>query len=469
MNKRDLNIELGAARCPGMSVQDVLDADGDIAAQPEAYRSESYRFLGDEDIPYERYTSKEFFQSEMDNMWPRVWQWACREEHIPEAGDYYVYDIGNYSLIVTRMKDGGIKAFFNSCMHRGTKLKPSGSQGRSRELACPFHGWTWALDGTLSKRSAEWDFSHAPKEKQNLREARVDTWAGFVFVNMDPDAMPLAEYLAPLPDHATAAALEQRYIAVHVEKELPCNWKVAQEAFMEAYHLEATHPQLLTANGDLNTQYDIYTDYVNRLFSPAGVSSPILSDQPDQQMILDSMVLGDREAVGDRLKVAPGDNARRMLAQYFKDTVRESSGLDMDGRSISEMIDTVQYLVFPNSFFFLAVSFPVFYRFRPLGMDPNKTLFDLILMPPLPKSGDRPPPAEPYRLKAEDSYTTAPGIAEALGIVFDQDTGNMQAQQEGFLAGGKSGATLGNYQEVRIRHMHQTLDKFLAMPALKRV
>lgn len=469
MDDHNFTAAPGVARCPGMSVRDVLDADGDIAAQPEAYRSESYRFLGDEDIPFERYTSKEFFQSEMDNMWPRVWQWACREEHIPQAGDYYVYDIGNYSLIVTRMKDGGIKAFFNSCMHRGTKLKPSGSQGRSRELACPFHGWTWALDGPLSKLPCAWDFPHAAKEKLSLREARVDTWAGFVFVNMDPDAMPLAEFLAPLPDHAKAAALEERYIAVHVEKELPCNWKVAQEAFMEAYHLSATHPQLLMSSGDINTQYDIYTDYVNRLISLVGVASPNLSEPPDQQVILDSMVLGDRAALGDRLKVAAGDNARRVMAQYFKDVVREGSGLDMDGRSISAMIDTVQYFVFPNSFLFLAVSFPIFYRFRPLGTDPSKTLFDLLIMPTLPKSGERPAPADPYRLTAEESYTTAPGIEEALGIVFDQDTGNMQAQQEGFLAGGKSGATLGNYQEVRIRHMHQTLDKFLAMPALKRV
>lgn len=80
------------------------------------------------------------------------------------------------------------------------------------------------------------------------------------------------------------------------------------------------------------------------------------------------------------------------------------------------------------------------------------------------RSGERPEPAEPFRLKAEESYTTAPGIDQALGHVFDQDTGNMEAQQQGFLTSRKKGATLGNYQEVRIRHLHQTLDKFLAMP-----
>lgn len=452
------------ARCPAMSVRDVLDADGDIEAQPETYRTESYRFLGDADLPYERYTSPAFFQREMDCMWPRVWQWACREEHIPEPGDYYVYDIGPYSLIVTRMPDGGIKAFFNACLHRGTKLKPSGTQGRSQELSCPFHGWTWALDGSLAKLPCQWDFPHVDKEKFNLPEARVGTWGGFVFVNMDPDAMPLEQYLAPLPEHARSAAFEQRYISVHVEKELPCNWKVAQEAFMEAYHLQATHPQLLISSGDINTQYDIYSDYVNRHISLVGVASPNLSGPVAQQEILDAMVLGDREAVGERLEVAPGDNARRVMAQYFKDVVRETCGLDMDSRSTSEMVDTVEYLVFPNSCFFLALSFPVFFRFRPLGMDPNRALFDLMIMPTVPGSGERPEPAEPFRLKAEESYTSAPGIDQALGHVFDQDTGNMEAQQQGFLTSRKKGATLGNYQEVRIRHLHQTLDKFLAMP-----
>lgn len=76
------------ARCPALSVRDVLDADGDIEAQPETYRTKSYRFLGNADLPYERYTSPAILQREVDCMWLRVWPWACREEHIPEPGDY---------------------------------------------------------------------------------------------------------------------------------------------------------------------------------------------------------------------------------------------------------------------------------------------------------------------------------------------------------------------------------------------
>lgn len=455
------------ARYPGDSVQDVLRADGDITRQPESYRSESYRFLGTEDIAFDRFTSAEFFHAEVERMWPRTWQWACREEHIPEPGDFYVYEVVGYSFIISRTDDGEIKAFYNACLHRGTKLKPGNSEGSGSDFTCPFHAWKWNLDGTLKDLPCQWDFPHVDKAKFTLPEARVGVWGGFVFINMDPDAPSLEEWLDPLPEHARAAALEDRYVSLHVEKELPCNWKVAMEAFMESYHLVGTHPQLLVANGDINTQYDIYSDTVNRLFALTGVTSPNYKGESDEQLILDSMVLGDREALGGRLEVPEGGTARHVMARFFKDALRDNIAADVDSLSTSEVIDTLQYFVFPNGFFFLALSFPVMYRFRPSGRDPNKSVFDLLLLPSLPRSGERPFPAERHYLGVDESFTTVPGMDAALGHVFDQDTGNMQAQQEGFYASYKTGETLANYQEVRIRHMHQTLDRFLAMPSLR--
>ncbi len=451
----------GAARCPAPSVQEVLRSDPDQASQPASYKLDSYRFLGDADIPYERYTSLDFFRAEMDQMWSRTWQWACREEHIPTPGDYYVYDIGKYSLLITRTDDGGIKAFYNACLHRGTKLKPSYSEGWSPKLACPFHGWTWSLDGDLVELPCAWDFPHVDRVEFRLPEARVGTWGGFVFVNMDDDAMPLADYLAPLPDHAEHAALANRYVALHVQKELPCNWKVASEAFLESYHTPVTHPQLQYGSGDLNTQYDILSDHVNRLFSLAGVASPTAGDNVPQQAILDTMVVGDRSLVGDSLTVPEGGSARTVMADFFK-KILAAAGNDYSGRSTSEIIDTVGYFAFPNGHFFLAPSFPIVYRFRPLGQDPTKALFDLLLLAPLPSSG-RPDPYEAVRIGIEDSYTSVPGVDQSLGAIFDQDTGNMGWMQEGMGASRKKTATLSNYQESRIRHIHQTLDKYLGL------
>jgi nitrite reductase/ring-hydroxylating ferredoxin subunit len=449
----------GAARCPARSVQEVIFADGDSATQPQSYKLDSYQFLGDEDIPFECYVSPDYFKREMDRMWPRTWQWACREEHITNPGDYYVYDVGPYSLIVTRTPGGEIKAFHNSCLHRGTKLKPSFSEGTTQKLACPFHGWTWNLEGKLIELPCEWDFPHVAKEKAKLPEARVGVWAGFVFVNMDENAMSLDEYLAPLPEHAAHADLQDRYVSLHVQKELPCNWKAASEAFVESYHTPVTHAQLKHGTGDLNTQYDTFSDHVNRLFSLNGVASPTAGTGVSQQQIIDTMVLGERSSSAG-IKVPEEGGARRTMADYFKNALRDG-GKNVDDRSVSEIIDTVGYFVFPNGHFFLAPIFPIVYRFRPLGMDPTRALFDLLLLSPLPKTG-RPLPAEPVRIGINESYTSVPGMDKALGEIFDQDTGNMGWMQEGIGASRKQAATLANYQESRIRHMHRTLDRYLA-------
>ncbi|MDH3644558.1 MAG: aromatic ring-hydroxylating dioxygenase subunit alpha, partial [Gammaproteobacteria bacterium] len=411
-------------------------------------------------IAYERYTSAEFFERELTHLWPRVWQWACREEHIPDPGDYLVYDVGPYSVLVLRTESGEIKAHRNSCMHRGTKLKPSHTSGVSQFLRCPYHGWEWHLDGTLKSFPCEWDFPHVDSEEVGLTPVRAETWGGFVFINLDPDAEPLLDYLHPLPEHIDSHVFENRYIAQHIEKELNCNWKIASEAFLEAYHVMETHPQLMRANGDANTQYDFYGDHVSRLINVAGTPSFMLEETLSEQDILDVFLVGDRDDVGEKLVVPEGGTARQVMAQHFRDNVG-SNGPDLSAVTDSEIVDSIAYFAFPNQQFFSGVSFPIVYRFRPLGLQHDKTLFDLILLKHRPADGTPAQTAEPYRLKAEESYTTVPGMDPYVGHVFDQDTGNMQAAHEGALTAAKTGATLGNYQEVRIRHMHQTLDKYL--------
>jgi len=103
----DLSLAKGEARCPGPGPADIIARDEAVAPKtPAALTASSYQFLGDEDLAFSRYTSKEFFDNEIDKLWPSVWQWACREEHIPNAGDYYVYDVAPYSVIVTRTNEG---------------------------------------------------------------------------------------------------------------------------------------------------------------------------------------------------------------------------------------------------------------------------------------------------------------------------------------------------------------------------
>jgi hypothetical protein len=115
------------ARSPGITYQQLLDDD--THPVPDVLRLESPRFLGNTDISIERYTSREWHRAEVDQLWMRVWQFACREEHIPNAGDYIVYDIANLSFIVIRTTTGAIKAYPNACLHRGRKLKDYDGSG----------------------------------------------------------------------------------------------------------------------------------------------------------------------------------------------------------------------------------------------------------------------------------------------------------------------------------------------------
>lgn len=441
----------GTARCSGPSTRDIILSDGD--APPEALTTESYEFLGDADIAFDRYTSAAFYDAEMQRLWPKVWQWACREEHVPDPGDYLTYDIGPYSVLVVRTEGGEIKAYRNACLHRGTQLKPSDSLGSSPQLRCSFHGWTWTLDGALKQVPCRWDFPHVRDDDYRLREVKVGLWGGFVFINLDRDAEPLGDWLGVLPGHFSDRwDLAERTVALHLQKELPTNWKAAQEAFLEAYHIVETHAQALPTAGDANAQYDVFGETVSRFVHTLGFPSPHHSEAQTQQQIVEKM--------GHAVTLAKGQTARDAAAKALRARIGGALNVDLSAYSTSEMVDSIEYHLFPNMCLFPGVSLPMIYRFRPLGVD--RTLFDLMFLRPLAPGEDRPFPPDPVRLTVEQSYGEAPGMDAHLAAVFDQDTGNLAMQYKGFLASEKAGQTLGNYQEVRIRHLHQTIDRYLS-------
>ena len=452
----------GEARCPGPSVQDIVARD--VKAAPQVLREENYRFLGEQDIDFKRYTSPEQFAREMDAIWPKVWQWACREEHIPQVGDYYVYEIGPHSVLVVRT-EAGIKAYHNSCLHRGTKLRPEEGMGSARELRCPYHGWTWSLEGSLKSVPCAWDFPHVKPEDYALPEVRVALWGGFVFINLDDDAEHLESFLDVLPEHFRNWDLGARYTELHMGKVLPCNWKTGLEAFIESYHVFETHPQLLHGTGDANVQYDVYGDHVTRFYAVGGVNSPHLEKPLSEQELVDTMLIGDRSVVTDDLKVGAGETARTVMARFLRKTLGEKYGADLAKFSDAEMIDTIEYHLFPNMVLFPGVSLPMVYRFRPLGMDHERCLFEILFLRPVPANGEQPDPPEMVLVGEDESYSVVPGLDPVLANVYDQDTANLRSQQQGFKAAKKRGQTLGNYQEVRIRHFEGVVDRYLARAA----
>ncbi len=218
-----------------------------------------------------------------------------------------------------------------------------------------------------------------------------------------------------------------------------------------------THSQGLPTAGDANAQYDVFDQHVTRFVHTVGYPSPHYTKPQTQQEIMDKM----RFSAGGMV-VPEGRTARSVAAEELRGRLGEASGVDLSAYSDSEMLDSIEYHLFPNMCLFPGVSLPMIYRFRPIGMDPGRTLFDLVFLQLRPQGEEAPDPPAPIRIAPEQSYAEAPGMNAKLGAVYDQDTDNLAMQYRGFTASRKRGETLGNYQEVRIRHFHRTLDKYIA-------
>jgi phenylpropionate dioxygenase-like ring-hydroxylating dioxygenase large terminal subunit len=452
----DDQVAPGMARSKGPSVQDLLASDPQSPPPHEVLREESYEYLGSDDIPVERYTSRAWHDLEVERLWRRTWQVACREEQLVDVGDTVLYEIADSQLIVARTAPDRIQAFHNACLHRGASLRAH--DGWVPEFRCPFHGFTWNLDGSLKSIPCEWDFPHVDKPAFGLPEAKVATWGGWVFANMDPESASLEEHLGSFPEKFPWDQTEL-YLQAHVAKVLRCNWKVALEAFIESFHVISTHPQLLPYLGDSNTQYDVYPDEPRwtRMITTQGVPSPHLPGDPSEQEIMDSMIgqfLGD----GVTFPVPEGQTARALIAELMRSQVRGVLGPDA-AISDSEAVDAIEYHVFPNFVPWGGYS-RINYRFRPLGNDPDSCVMDVMLLGPFNKALPRPKPASVHWLGPDDNWAEAPELG-VLTMIFNQDVGNLPRVQRGLHATVKPGVTLGNYQEVRIRHYQQELARWV--------
>ncbi len=313
------------ARSPGISYQELLDTDS--RAVPDVLRLTSPQHLGSADVPIDRYTSRTWHDLEVERLWGRVWQFACREEEIPRAGDFHVYEIASMSFVVIRTRSGAIKAYRNACLHRGRRLKDY--DGHCSELRCPFHGFAWALDGALQDVPARWDFPHVGDEEFRLPEASVDTWAGFVFINPDPVAEPLAAFVSDLAEQFSDWDLARYYKEAHVARIINANWKIAQEAFCEAFHVNATHPQIMPYIGDTNSQVDIWENCA-RVITPGGTPSPLLGWQPTQEEMLRAML---DARIGEALPVTAGRGSNDAGARRGDDPRALATGVGRSRRA----------------------------------------------------------------------------------------------------------------------------------------
>jgi len=447
----------GAARSKGPSVRSLLASER--VPLPRGLADDGYEHLGSGDVPKARYFSKAWHDLEVEHVWRRVWQMACRTEEIPDPGDHVVYDIAGESLIVTRVDATTIKAFHNSCLHRGTQLRVD--DGNVARFRCPFHGWTWNLDGSLAEIPNHWDFPHARPDTFCLPEAHVAEWGGWVFVNLTDDPVPFETYAERLVEHFRDWPLEQRYVQFHASKVVPTNWKVCMEAFIESYHVIDTHPQILEFTADANTEYSVWPGdpHVNRMINAFAVQSPHLDPMTEQEVADAHLGFFARLPAGT-VPVPEGGTARQAVGDVLRTVLTSTSGMDMGGITDSEALDAIEYYLFPNFAPWAGVLQALVYRWRPNGDDPETCIMDVYRLAPFDPAGERPPTAEHTRLTVDQAWSEAEGMG-GLAAVFAQDMNNLPKVQKGLHSSGKPGVTLGNYQEVRIRHIHRTIDRYV--------
>jgi nitrite reductase/ring-hydroxylating ferredoxin subunit len=462
-----LKVAVAGAR-PVPTYETILERD--TRAVPAFLRQAAVPDLGTDPVAVSRYVTPEFARLEDAYLWPYVWQVACREEQLPHSGDTVLYEIAGRSLFIVRQRDGSIRAFHNSCLHRGRKLVTECA--RKADFRCPFHGIAWHLDGSFKDNPMAWDFAQWRDDPPALPQAKVECWGGFVFINMDADAAPLATVLGPIQDHFAHYHLDECYIAFHVEKKVRCNWKAVAEAFMESHHTVTTHPQLLCYLSDVNSQYDALNDHVTRQFSAGMVPSPMFGRELTEDEIVQAMIRAgsqgraDPQKTGDAgLRVPDGVTARAFMADVTRRAISAADGVDYSAGSDAELVDALLYNLFPNMSFWAGLAPKLFYRWRPNGRDHDSAIMDIYLLKRVADGQPRPAPAPVFPIGLDESIAERgplAGLSPGLSRVFEQDMQNLPYVQEGMRSSASGVVHFGAYSEMRLRLMHKMIDDYIA-------
>ncbi len=208
-------------------------------------------------LPGKYYHSKKIYQEEVEKIFYKFWIYACRAEEIPSVGDYKLIQVEDESLILVRDKSGEIKALFNVCSHRGTQLcvTPKGNF-KSKSIQCPYHAWTYGLNGKLLGAPLMKDGHGFQKDKCALPQAKVHLWEGFIFINLDKNPEPFEVQMEALIGKFSDWKMGELRIAHHIKYELKCNWKLILQNYQECYHCPGVHPLLSELTPTQSAQHD---------------------------------------------------------------------------------------------------------------------------------------------------------------------------------------------------------------------
>jgi phenylpropionate dioxygenase-like ring-hydroxylating dioxygenase large terminal subunit len=426
-------------------------------------------------VAVQRYYDQEFYDLERQQLWPRTWQMACRLEEIPEPGDYVEYENLSWSVIVVRETPTAIKAYYNSCRHRGVKLVEDRGSARNG-FTCSFHGWCYGLDGrnTFVYQPDLFSSGNRAEGDLGLRPCRVELWGGCAFVNFDDSAPPLRETIEPF------AAMMDRWHVDSLRTEwwlsfrLPVNWKLAMEAFMEGYHVRQTHPQLLPpsarkavssySSGEKTLPDRRATKEAQAAATIGMTREQFIDAQLSLMRVYNDGLRGIYHQkdiwVAEQLRdVELPDDPRERPAAWRRKLneaiVAWSTAAGIDVPNLEDLpgqgISGGVYYSFPNFFMLPGLSSTVTYRIRPLG--PEECLFEIWSLSRYAKGEEPPKPVRPEPMAGNDPRT--PPVPK-------QDFANLPRQQRGLRAGGVDFMRLSDKIEGMIGNYQRLVDGYLA-------
>ncbi|CAN7599364.1 aromatic ring-hydroxylating dioxygenase subunit alpha [Phenylobacterium sp. LjRoot219] len=414
-------------------------------------------------IPAQRYYDAEFFELEREKLWPHIWQMACRLEEIPEVGDWVEYKILDKSVIVVRTPSG-VKAFHNACRHRGVKLASGRGNCEVQGFTCPFHGWRWNTEGknTFVFARQVFDEANLDAAELNLVPCRIELWGGCAFINFDNDAPGFRESMGPVLDKLDARKVDQLKMEWWYATELPTNWKLAMEAFMEGYHVMRTHPQLYAHMMVEMSPYglDAGARAPERRTTPREFVDKTLKFFATNGEGMAGMITKDEVAIAESLRdmALPDDLGQAAGAFYarVKDEIYQAGlarGLPVFDMNKADAENGFTYVEFMFPHFFLLPFFSAMssYRIRPLT--PETCLFEIWSLVPMAEDDPRPRVTQPVVLPHD-----SPDFPE----IPRQDYSNLPIQQEGLHAQGFDYMRLSSQKEGMISNYQRLIDGYLA-------
>lgn len=419
-----------------------------------------------------RYTCRNYMAREWEQVWSKSWLLAGLAADIPEAGDYFVFELGREQIIVTRLPDGGIAALFNACQHRGNRLIAQ-EWGSLSAFVCPYHNWTYALDGTLLKVPDPERFSRGvPCRERSLKRLRAEVWAGLVFVTMNEDAPPLRMFLGLIEPQLAPYHFERMVLVRDQTVSLDTNWKTVVDNFSELYHVDFMHPQHASFVDCRDATVELWPYGHTGVMVQGYVTNPRYPIPADPPVILQ----GALQAIGLNPAEFRGRVPEiRQAVQKHKRAIGPSLGFDYGEFSDEQVSDVWQYNLFPNIIMTIKPEELWIMRARPHADDPNKCLFDKMTLQirpgqsrdaarglslvgdpnaVIPPEGARPP---------REVFAHSDVIAgrHSMTITVDQDIQYLAGMQAGMRSQGFTSAWL-NDDESRVQHFHDWLDVWMA-------